>query len=124
MGLGKTLKKAVKSVTKVAKSVVSAGTDAIKAAAKGDLTGLADAAARAASMGTISLKDKGLLNANLGVKQDTELPAVDNSYDGLLAYVDGQRFRRAKRNRQSTNNTNGSNTVDGNRLSGTTALGV
>ena len=124
MGLGKSLKKAVKSVAKVAKSVVSAGTDAIKSVAKGDLTGLADAAARAATMGTISLNDKGLLNANLGVKQDTELPTVDNSYDGLLAYVDGQRFRRAKRNRQSTNNTNGSKTVDGNRLSGTTALGV
>ncbi|MBQ8482430.1 MAG: hypothetical protein IJ532_08135 [Alphaproteobacteria bacterium] len=130
MGLGKSLKKAVKkvtkAVTKVVGSRVTAGIDAIKSVAKGDLTGVADAATRVASGGTISLKDKGLLNANLGIEQNVEAPPIqtEQPYDGLLAYVTDQRNRRAKRNRQSTNNTSGSNTVDGNKLSGTTALGV
>ncbi|MBR3676565.1 MAG: hypothetical protein IKN71_05480 [Alphaproteobacteria bacterium] len=130
MGLGKSLKKAfkkaTKAVTKTVKSVVTSGTDAIKAVSKGDLTGLADAAVRMSSAGTISLKDKGLLNAGLGVEQQVEAPPTqtEQPYDGLLAYVTDQRNRRAKRNRQSTNNTNGNTKVDGNRLSGTTALGV
>lgn len=131
MGLGKSLKKAfkkaTKAVTKTVKSVVTSGADAIKAVSKGDLTGLADAAVRMSSAGTISLKDKGLLNAGLGVEQQVEAPptqTTEQPYDGLLAYVTDQRNRRAKRNRQSTNNTNGNTKVDGNRLSGTTALGV
>lgn len=127
MGLGKSLKKSVKKVTKAVTKVVNsratAGIDAIKSVAKGDLIGVADAAVRVASGGTTSLKDKGLLNANIGVEQNVEAPPIQTT-DSLLAYVTDQRNRRAKRNRQSTNNTNGSNTVDGNKLSGTTALGV
>lgn len=125
--MGKSIKKAFKSVTKVIKSVATAGTDAIKSIGRGDLGGLADAAARAASMGTVSLGDKGVLNANLTnkPKDKTAVPiATQAEADGLLNYVSDLRTRKARRNRSSTNNTGGVNGTDGNKLSGTTALGV
>lgn len=124
--MGKSIKKAFKSVGKVFKSVVKAPTDALKALGRGDIGGIADAATRAASMGTISLGDKGLLNAGLTnkAKEISEVPtAVKTEADGLLNYVSDLHARKSRRNRASTNNTGGSS-VDGNKLSGTTALGV
>ncbi len=125
--MGKVVSAITKPIKKVVKSVVSAGTDAIKSVAKGDIGGLADAAARAASMGTISLGDKGIVNANLTnqPKQLEQTPtAVQNEAEGLLDYVSDLRTRKARRSRSSTNNTGGASTTDGNKLSGTTALGV
>lgn len=125
----KTVKKAVKATGKAAKSFVKAPFDGTKALLKGDLGGVADAAARAASAGTISLGDKGVLNANL-TNQPKEVsdaaPAAntDLQTDGLLQYVSDVRPRKSRRNRASTNNTGGANSTDPNKLSGTTALGV
>lgn len=128
--MGKSIKKAFKSVTKavgkVIKSGISAPTDALKALGRGDIGGIADAATRVASWGTVSLGDKGLLNAGLTnkAKEITEVPtAVKTEADGLLNYVSDLHARKSRRNRASTNNTGGSS-VDGNKLSGTTALGV
>lgn len=122
----KPIKKAVKSVGKAASSYVTAGIDGVKAAANGDLGGIADAATRAATYGTVSLGDKGILKANLTNQSGTTTQDINqqDESDGLLAYVNEQRNRKAKRNRASTNNTNGSVAVNGNQLSGTTALGV
>ncbi len=122
--VGKVFKKAVKAVTKTAKSFVTVPTDALKAVAKGDLGGLADAAARAASAGTISLGDKGVLNANMTNQPKQASDAVAQSDDdSLLAYVSALRTRKARRNRASTDNTGGTY-ADGNKLSGSTPLGV
>lgn len=125
----KPIKKAVKAVGKAASSFATAGVDGVKAAAKGDLGGIADAATRAATYGTVSLGDKGILKANLTnqpkeIIQQVAAGNQQSEFDGLLAYVNEQRNRRAKRSRASTNNTNGSTAVNGNQLSGTTALGV
>lgn len=125
--MGKVVKAVTKPIKKVVKSVVSAGTDAIKSVAKGDIGGLADAATRAASMGTISLGDKGLLNAGLTSqpKQLTQMPtAAQDEAEGLLNYVSDLKNRKSRRSRSSTNNTGGASAADGNKLSGTTALGV
>ena len=125
--LKKTFKKVAKAVTKTAKSFVTAGTDAVKSAARGDLGGLADAAARAASGGTISLGDKGgVLNANLTnqPKQTSDVPVVTATEDAdLLAYVNNLRSRKSRRSRASTDNTGGAYT-DNNKLSNSTPLGV
>lgn len=125
--IGKAFKSVTKAVSKVVKSVATAGTDAIKAVGRGDIGGLADAATRAASMGTVSLGDKGLLNAGLTnkPKQLTQMPtAAQDEAEGLLNYVSDLKNRKSRRSRSSTNNTGGASTADGNKLSGTTALGV
>lgn len=124
----KAVKKTVKTVGKTAKSFATAGFDGVKSLAKGDLNGVADAAIRASSGGTVSLQGKGgIINSSmLKTPQEQVLNnsgVEEEKPEGLLAYVDSQRNRRAKRSRQSTNNTNGSYS-DGNKLSGTTALGV
>nr|DAJ09889.1 MAG TPA: virion assembly protein [Bacteriophage sp.] len=129
--MGKSISKAFKSVTKAVtktvKSFATAGTDAIKSIGRGDIAGLADAATRAASGGTISLGDKGVLNAGLTnqPKQTTQVPAATQAEaDGLLNYVADLRTRKSRRSRASTVNTDGSASSNGNKLSGTTALGV
>lgn len=127
--MGKAVKSVTKAVKKVTKSVVKAGTDGISSLLKGDLGGVADAAARAASFGTISTGDKGVLNANL-TNQPKEISTpvatanTDLQTDGLLQYVSDLRPRKSRRNRASTNNTGGANSTDPNKLSGTTVLGV
>ena len=125
--LKKTFKKVSKAVTKTAKSFVNAGTDAVKSAARGDLGGLADAATRAATGGTISLGDKGgVLNANLTnqPKQTSDVPVATATEDAdLLAYVNNLRSRKSRRSRASTDNTGGAYT-DNNKLSNSTPLGV
>lgn len=125
----KTVQKAVKATGTAAKSFATAGFDGVKSLAKGDLGGVADAATRAASGGTISLGDKGLLNANMTNKPKEASAAAttantDLQTDGLLQYVSDLRSRKSRRSRASTNNTNGANSTDPNKLSGTTALGV
>ncbi len=125
--LKKTFKKVAKAVTKTAKSFVSAQIDAVKSAARGDLGGLADAATRAATVGTISLGDKGgVLNANLTnqPKQTSDVPVATATEDAdLLAYVNNLRSRKSRRSRASTNNTGGAY-ADNNKLSNSTPLGV
>lgn len=54
--------KAAKSVGKAGKSFITSGTDAIKAIGRGDVGGILDSAARAASFGTLSLSNKGIVN--------------------------------------------------------------
>lgn len=125
----KTVKKVAKTAGKAAKSFATAGVDGVKSLAQGDLGGVADAAARAASFGTISTGDKGVLNANLTNKpKEVSDPVItanaDLQTDGLLQYVSDLRTRKSRRNRASTNNTGGANSTDPNKLSGTTALGV
>lgn len=123
----KAVKKTVKTVGKTAKSFATAGFDGVKSLAKGDLGGVADAAIRASSGGTVSLQGKGgIINSSMlktPQEQTLDTSGVEESPEGLLAYVDQQRNRRSKRSRQSTNNTNGAYS-DSNKLSGTTALGV
>lgn len=125
--ISKAFKKVTKAVGKVAKSFVTTPTDALKALGRGDLGGLADAATRAVSYGTVSLGDKGVLNAGITskAKETNIVPiATQAEADGLLNYVSDLRTRKSRRNRASTNNTAGVNGTDGNKLSGTTALGV
>lgn len=124
----KAIKTVAKPVVKATKSFATAGVDAVKSVAKGDVNGLLDAGARAASGGTISLQGKnGVLNTGL---LDTKVKTVntpvntDIETDGLLQYVSDLRTRKSRRNRASTNNTAGSASSDANKLSGTTALGV
>lgn len=124
--MSKVVKAVTKPVKKVVKSVVSAGTDAVSSLIKGDLGGVADAAVRGATMGTISLGDKGIVNANLTnqPKLPTATTPTQQEAEGLLNYVSDLRTRKARRNRASTVNTSGSTSSDANKLSGTTALGV
>ena len=51
-----------KTIKKVVKSVVSAPFDMVKSIGRGDIQGIVDSAVRGASMGTLSLSDKGLVN--------------------------------------------------------------
>lgn len=51
-----------KAIKKVVKSVVSAPFDMVKSIGRGDIQGIVDSAVRGASMGTLSLSDKGLVN--------------------------------------------------------------
>lgn len=123
----KVVKKAVKATAKTAESFVKSPIDQAKSLAKGDLMGSLDAATRAVTGGIVSLEDKGLLNANLNPKvKDASDPVqqTDTQTDGLLQYVSDLRTRKARRNRTSTNNTDGSASGSANKLSGTTALGV
>lgn len=135
--MGKAAKAVTKAVTSTVKSVAKTATkafvqpsiDVVKSVAKGDIKGVADAAARVASAGTISLKgDSGVLNTHLldkEVKQpSTPVAQKDIETDGLLQYVSDLRTRKSRRNRASTNNTEGSASTNANKLSGTTALGV
>lgn len=125
--MSKVVKAITKPVKKVVKSVVSAGTDAVSSLVKGDLGGVADAAVRGATMGTISLGDKGIVNANLTNQPKlptATTPTQQQETEGLLNYVSDLRTRKARRNRASTVNTSGSTSSDANKLSGTTALGV
>jgi len=124
----KAVKKVVKTVGKTASSFATAGVDAVKSAAKGDLGGLADSMTRAATDGTVSLGDKGgVLNAGLTNKPKEVTQVVQSQQDeadGLLNYVSDLRARKQRRSRASTNNTDGSSSGNGNKLSGTTTLGV
>ena len=123
----KPIKSVVKSVSKAAKSVLTAGTDGVSSLLKGDIGGVADAAARAASMGTVSLGDKGVVNLNLTNQPKLETAPVTQTEakaEGLQQYVSDARSRKNRRSRSSTNNTDGSMTSNSNKLSGTTALGV
>ena len=125
--MGKVIKSVVKSVSKAAKSVLTAGTDGVSSLLKGDIGGVADAAARAASMGTVSLGDKGVVNLNLTNQPKLETAPVTQTEakaEGLQQYVSDARSRKNRRSRSSTNNTGGSMASDANKLSGTTALGV
>ena len=123
-----TVKAVTKPVTKVAKSFATAGVDAVKSVAKGDVNGLLDAGARAASGGTISLQGKnGIINTGLldtKVKTTNTPVNTDIETDGLLQYVSDLRTRKSRRNRASTVNTDGSASNNLNKLGGTTALGV
>lgn len=58
----KVVKSVIKPVSKAFYSFATAGTDAIKSIGRGDVGGILDAAARAASAGTLSISDKGLIN--------------------------------------------------------------
>lgn len=124
--MSKVVKAITKPVKKVVKSIVSAGTDGVSSLIKGDLGGVADAAVRGATMGTISLGDKGIVNANMTnqPKLPTATTPTQQEAEGLLNYVSDLRTRKARRNRASTVNTSGSTSSDANKLSGTTALGV
>lgn len=128
--VSKTFKSVTKAVTKSVKSWASAPIDGVKAALKGDIGGIADAATRSATYGTVSLGDKGgLIKAGLTnepkIKQTTQIPAATQAEaDGLLNYVADLRTRKSRRSRASTVNTDGSASSNGNKLSGTTALGV
>lgn len=58
----KIVKKVTKAINKAGKSFITAGTDAVKSIGRGDVGGILDAAARAASAGTLSLSTKGIIN--------------------------------------------------------------
>ena len=123
--MGKVIKSVVKSVGKAVKSIASAGTDGISSLLKGDIGGVADAATRAVSMGTLSLGDKGVINANLTNQPKLTSNSVNESEpDGLMQYVSEAKTRKSRRSRASTNNTEGSMSGNANKLSGTTSLGV
>lgn len=127
MGKGNPIKAVTKTVTKAVKSATKASFDAVKSVAKGDVRGLLDAGARVASAGTISLQGKnGVVNTHLLDQVKTPSSPVQNDIetDGLLQYVSDLRTRKSRRNRASTNNTDGSVASNPNKLSGTTALGV
>lgn len=60
--MGKVVKSVTNAVTKAVKSVTKAPFDAVRAIGRGDISGVLDAATRGATMGTMSLSDKGLVN--------------------------------------------------------------
>lgn len=123
--MGKVIKSVVKSVGKVVKSGLTSGIDGVSSLLKGDIGGVADAVTRAGSLGTISLGDKGIINANLTNQPKLTSNFVNESEpDGLMQYVSEAKTRKSRRSRASTNNTDGSMSGNANKLSGTTSLGV
>lgn len=140
-------KPAVKATTNMVKSIGNATGSAVGAVgslAKGDVKGavrkVTDVAANAgniATMGSVDLtgRKNGFVNIDknkyvdsvIGVAKEKSAPAVsqtDLETDGLLQYVADLRTRKSRRNRASTNNTDGNASNNVNKLSGTTALGV
>lgn len=141
-------KPAVKATTNMVKSVGNATGSAVGAVgslAKGDVKGavrkVTDVAANAgniATMGSVDLtgRKNGFVNVNkekyidsvIGVNAEktpeVKTSEIDAETDGLLQYVSDLRTRKSRRNRASTNNTDGNASGNVNKLSGTTALGV
>ena len=140
-------KPAVKAGTNVVKSVGNATGSAVGAVgslAKGDVKGAVrkatDVMANAGNVvtgGSVDLtgRKNGFVNVNekkyvdniIGVNAEktpeVKTSEIDAETDGLLQYVSDLRTRKSRRNRASTNITDG-NSGNVNKLSGTTALGV
>lgn len=117
----KTVKKAVKVATSPIKGTIGAATSLLS----GDIDGAAKNLVKSASYGAVDLTGSGdgLINSGK-IKNASDPINAQNDYDQLLAYISDLRDRKARRNRSSTNNTDGANTsTDYNKLSGTTLLG-
>ena len=151
MSLGKTLKKAFKSVTKAAVNVFKSSGKAIENAVSGTakmatgdfkgavkkFTNMAANAGNVASAGTVDLTNRksGVVNINtsdavdavLGTQKDNSaipMTQTTENADSLAAYVADTRQRQRRRSRASTNNKTSTAEIDRNRLSGISALGV
>lgn len=146
----KAVKSVAKATTNSVKNVVvstgkglESSVSSVKHLAQGDVKGavrkLTDGVANygnIASYGMVDLTGRkdGIINIDknkyvdsvIGVnKVKTPSTPVDTNteIDGLLQYVSDLRSRKARRNRASTNNTDGTSS-NTNKLSGITALGV
>lgn len=130
--MGKTVKSVAKAVTKTVKKVANVaaaplvGTvGAAKSLLSGDIDGATRNLIKSATAGIVDPTGTGGGIINTGkIKNASDPVNSQNDYDQLLAYISDLRDRKARRNRGSTNNTDGANTSsDYNKLSGTTLLG-
>ena len=65
-----------------------------------------------------------IIGANAEKTPEVKTSELDAETDGLLQYVSDLRTRKSRRNRASTNITDGNSGNNTNKLGGTTALGV